>query len=104
MEDNNNFKKLEDGRNCEMVADVMKVLSHSGRLRLLCHLASGSKKVGELQEYCNLSQPHVSQFLSKMQLQGIVSSHKEGNFVVYSLEDKKIMELIKFLQKNYCDS
>jgi len=102
MEDKNSFKKLEDEKNCEMVTSVMKMLSHSGRLRLLCYLTTGPKKVGEIQDYCNLSQPHVSQFLSKMQLQGIVKSHKDGNFVLYSLEDKKIIKLIKFLQNNYC--
>jgi ArsR family transcriptional regulator, virulence genes transcriptional regulator len=103
MGNKHNFESLENERNCKLVTGVMKMLSHPGRLRLLCYLTTGPKNVGEIQEHCGLSQPHISQCLSKMHLQGIVKSHREGNFVLYSLRDRKIIQLIKFIQKTYCE-
>ncbi len=97
------LQTLED--NCELVTEVMKVLSHPQRLRLVCFLAEGpGKNVSELQALCGISQSHLSQFLRLLKLQGIVSSERQGNFVTYSICDKRIVSLVRALQRIYCPS
>jgi len=89
--------------NSEKVATILKVLSHPQRLCLLCYLSQERKTVSDLQGLCDISQSHVSQFLSKMKLHGLVDSEKEGNFVYYSIADQKVLELMKSLESIYCE-
>lgn len=89
-------------KNCEATALVLKALAHPHRLQLLCHLSSGGKTVGELEELCGASQSLVSQFLSRMKREGIVDSTKEGQFVRYEISDSRILKTIQALERIYC--
>lgn len=87
---------------CVEVAGIFKHFSHPQRLMLLCHLSEGEKHVGELQELTGLSQSQTSQFLKRMQLEGLLRARKESNFAYYSIKDKNILKLIKSMQKIFC--
>ncbi len=84
-------------KNCEMVAELLKVLSHPQRLMILCHLYEAEKTVGELCSLCSLSQSQTSQFLNRMKREGLVKSTKNGNFTYYELADQRISKLMKSL-------
>lgn len=88
--------------NCESVAQIMKALAHPQRLMLLCHLSMGEKTVGELENLCSISQSLVSQFLSRMKLEGLVTSEKRGLFVYYVIANPKVKKLMTSLQKIFC--
>ena len=88
--------------NCANIAQIMKALAHPQRLMLLCHLSTGEKTVGELEELCGISQSQVSQFLARLKLEGIVASKKRGLFVAYEIADKKVTVLISALHRIYC--
>ena len=88
---------------CQEVATIMKALAHPQRLMLMCHLAEGEKNVGELLELCDISQSQLSQFLNRMQRERLLKIRKEGNFVFYSISDKKVLKLIQSMQKIFCD-
>lgn len=94
------LKKIEE--NCTEVTEVMKVLSHPQRLRLVCFLADGGKNVGEIHEHLGISQSHASQFLANLKLRGIVASNREGHFVTYSICDHRIISVVRALQQIYC--
>lgn len=87
----------EMNKNCNEVAELLKVLAHPQRLMILCHLLEGEKTVGELHELCELSQSYTSQFLNRMKREGLVSGTREGNFTAYKLADPKVAKLIKSL-------
>lgn len=89
-------------QNCVAVAAVMKSLAHPERLRLLCELAEGELHVSELLRRCDLSQSQLSQFLRRLELEGILSQRREGNFSFYAIRDARIHRLIKQLHKIYC--
>jgi ArsR family transcriptional regulator len=89
-------------KNCQSTAKVLKALAHPHRLQLLCHMADGDKTVGELEELCGASQSAVSQFLGRMKSKGLITSHKEGQFVRYEISDPRILKTIKALQEIYC--
>ncbi len=88
---------------CNEVSIIMKALAHPQRLMIMCHIAEGEKNVGEILELCDLSQSQLSQFLNRMQRERLLKVRKEGNFVFYSIAEKKILKLIHSMQKIFCN-
>jgi DNA-binding transcriptional ArsR family regulator len=56
----------------------------------------------ELVDMCEISQSQMSQFLSRMKAEGLVQCRRDGTYQYYSLADKKLEELLKFLHATYC--
>ena len=78
-------------------ANFLKAISHEGRLMILCYLASGEKSVTELETLLSARQASVSQQLSRLRLEGLVTPRRDGKAIYYSLTDdrpKKIMEIV----------
>lgn len=69
---------------------------------LLCHLLDSPKTVGDLTELCDLGQSQTSQFLKRMELDGLLSSEREGTYIYYKIEDKRIYSLMKEIKKIFC--
>jgi len=84
-------------RNAQRASNFLKAISHEGRLMILCHLASGEKSVMELEELLSARQAAVSQQLTRLRLEGLVTPRREGKAIYYRLADdrpKKIMEVV----------
>lgn len=83
--------------NATEAAQLLKAVSHEGRLMILCHLATGEKSVTELEALLSARQAAVSQQLSRLRLEGLVTPRRDGKAIYYSLSDdrpRKIMEVI----------
>ena len=83
--------------NAMRASNFLKAISHEGRLMILCHLASGEKSVTELEDLLSARQAAVSQQLSRLRLEGIVTPRRDGKTIYYSLTDdrpKQIMEVV----------
>lgn len=83
--------------NAMEASNFLKAISHEGRLMILCHLASGEKSVTELESLLSARQAAVSQQLSRLRLEGLVSPRREGKTIYYRLTDdrpKQIMEVV----------
>ncbi len=81
-------------------ANMLKALSHEGRLMILCHLVTGEKSVTELEELLSARQAAVSQQLARLRLEGLVTPRRDGKTIYYSLTDdrpKRILEVIYVL-------
>lgn len=84
-------------KNAQRASSFLKAISHEGRLMILCHLASGEKSVMELEELLSARQAAVSQQLTRLRLEGLVTPRREGKAIYYRLTDdrpKKIMEVV----------
>lgn len=84
-------------RNAMRASNFLKALGHEGRMMILCHLASGEKSVTELEELLSARQAAVSQQLSRLRLEGLVTPRREGKTIYYALTDerpRKIMEVV----------
>ncbi len=92
--------KIENA--CETVASILKELSHPQRLLILGHLLEGTKTVSQLVKSCEISQSQMSHFLMRMRFAGLVESEKKGKFQFYSLADKRLIQLMKTIQTEYC--
>lgn len=95
-------KNLPTIERCELVAEVLKVLSHPQRLLILCQLTDEAKSVGDLEKLSGASQSAVSQFLGKMKAQGLVKAQKQNQFTYYDIADPNIKKLIQSLYSIYC--
>ena len=88
--------------NAKAAAAFLKTMAHEGRLMTLCHLGSGEKSVGELEELLAMRQAAVSQILARLREEGRVKTRREGKTVFYSLADEKTRELIELLYRQFC--
>jgi ArsR family transcriptional regulator len=89
-------------RSAEMAAAYLKTLAHEGRLMILCHLGSGEKSVGELEDVLDLRQAAVSQMLARLRDEGLVATRREGKVIYYRLADQNTSEVIALLYRLFC--
>jgi ArsR family transcriptional regulator len=90
-------------RKAEVAAGFLKALSHEGRLLILCHLIGGEKSVTELETLLGSRQAAVSQQLSRLRLEGLVSSRRDGKAIYYSIVDPRVMKMISTMHEIFCD-
>lgn len=88
--------------NAAAAAAYLKTLAHEGRLMILCHLGSGEKSVGELEEILDLRQAAVSQMLARLRDEGLVATRREGKTIYYSLADDNTSQVISLLYNLFC--
>ncbi len=87
------------------VLGVLKVLNHPVRLSILCNLIEkGEMTAGEIvaQEEVFASQSQTSQYLKILKDEGLVTSRKDGQFVIYALASEEVKVLIATLHELYC--
>lgn len=86
----------------EAAANLLKTLSHGGRLMILCHLTSGEKSVTELEERLKSRQAAVSQQLARLRLEGLVTARRDGKQIYYSLNDPRATKIINLVYDIFC--
>jgi ArsR family transcriptional regulator len=89
-------------------ADLLKALSHPGRLKIIEHLKNGEKSVTELVKALEMEQSSLSKHLSILRQVGILHSRQEKVTVYYAVRDKGIYDILKpltlFLKKKFAES
>lgn len=83
-------------------AAYLKTLAHEGRLMILCHLGTGERSVGELEELLEMRQAAVSQMLARLRDEGLVTTRRDGKTIYYSLLDQKTEQVIGLLHSLFC--
>lgn len=88
--------------NATRASNFLKAMSHEGRLMILCHLASGEKSVTELEKLLSARQAAVSQQLSRLRLEGLVTPRRDGKTIHYRLTDDKPRRIIEAVYDMFC--
>lgn len=88
--------------NAQAASNFLKAISHEGRLMILCHLASGEKSVTELEELLSARQAAVSQQLSRLRLEGLVTPRRDGKAIYYSLTDERPKQIMEVVYDLFC--
>ena len=84
-------------------AAMLKLLSHEGRLMVLCHLAvAGEMAAGTLTQVCGLSQSALSQHLARLREQGLVATRREGQSIHYRIADARAARILDTLKDVFC--
>lgn len=76
----------------EQFASVAKALGNPHRLELIEHLAQGPRTVDALAGKLDLPIANVSQHLQAMRRAGLVTSERDGKFMLYRLADESVLE------------
>ena len=77
------------------LAEFFKLFSNELRLMILDALTEHEKNVSELVKLTGFSQSNISQQLKILKAANIVSSHKHGKMIFYTLKDTHINEIIE---------
>jgi len=83
---------------------LMKVLANPDRLLILCQLSQGEKRVGELEELLGITQPTLSQQLTVLREEELVSTRREGKNIYYTLCSPTVLALMEVLYEQFCGS
>jgi DNA-binding transcriptional ArsR family regulator len=94
------WRRLRD--NAQTASDFLKAISHEGRLMILCSLANGEKSVTEIEEMLASRQAAVSQQLSRLRLEGLVTARRDGKQIYYSLTDDRARMIIERVYELFC--
>lgn len=88
---------------CDDVSLVLKSIAHPVRLKILCYLMQNTEcSVGDLTNFCEISQSSMSQFLGRMKEEGLVEARREGQTMFYSVKDQSLIHLLKAIREIYC--
>ncbi len=82
----------------EQFANVARALGNGHRLDIVEHLAQGERGVEALSERVGLSIANTSQHLQQLRRAGLVTSRREGKFVLYRLSDDSVLDLLSALR------
>jgi DNA-binding transcriptional ArsR family regulator len=83
-------------------SEFLKAISHEGRLMILCYLTTGEKSVSELEDLLSARQAAVSQQLSRLRLEGLVTPRREGKTIYYRLTDERTMRILTVIYDMFC--
>jgi DNA-binding transcriptional ArsR family regulator len=85
------------------VAGLLRALANERRLMILCKLVEwGEANVNTLADAVGLSQSALSQHLSKMRAEGLVTFRRERQTLWYRIADPRIEQLFATLHKLFC--
>ena len=86
------------GRACRL----MKVLANPDRLLTLYQLSQGERRVVELEELLGIVQPTLSQQLTVLRDEELVSTRREGKNIHYALTSPKALAVMQVLYEQFC--
>ncbi len=81
---------------------LMRVMSNPDRLMLLCQLAQGERRVGELEELLDIQQPTLSQQLAVLREESLVETRREGKQIFYRITSEAALAVMDVLYAAYC--
>jgi len=81
---------------------ILKVLANEDRLLILCQLSQGARNVGELEELLEIRQPTLSQQLTVLREEKLVTSERKGKYIYYRLASAEATEIMETLFSLYC--
>ena len=90
-----------DPARLNQAAQTIRVLGHPERIKIAEVLEAGDATVTQIQDQVELPQATVSQHLARLRAHGIVSATREGQNVVYSLIEPKVLHVLECIRT--CD-
>lgn len=81
---------------------LLKLLANEDRLMILCLLTQGEKNVSDIQALTGIAQPTLSQQLTVLREEGVVSTTREGKFIFYQLTCHEVVQVMQTMSRLYC--
>ncbi len=84
----------------EGLVDLFKALADKNKIQIMCSLRAGPKLVQELMDLTGLSKATISYHMSELMFVSLVSSQKQGNRLLYSVNADSVRQLITLIERN----
>jgi ArsR family transcriptional regulator len=81
--------------------ELLRVIAHPVRIKILEELVKGVKCVSDLTEFLEVSQPNISQHLALLRNHRVIDYYIDGRLKCYFLVDPIIPDLLELLKKDY---
>lgn len=81
---------------------LLKVLSNTDRMLLLCQMTQGEFSVKELETITGILQPTLSQQLTVLREERLVNTRREGKQIFYSISSSEALAVLQVLYQLYC--
>ncbi len=91
------FSRCADDPAIVELAENLKLLSDPNRLRMICLLLKRERCVCEVEGELGISQQLASHHLNMLKEGGFLNSRREGTFIYYSVERKRIERVLEVL-------
>lgn len=76
---------------------VFKALNDETRRKILVLLKEKDLNAGEISEHFNISKPSISHHLELLKMAELVSSEKQGQYVIYSINTTILEDLLQWI-------
>ncbi len=83
----------------EMHAEICKVFTSPKRLEIINHLREGEKTVNELTEQAGVLQANISQHLTVLRQNNVVTTRRDGANVYYKIANPKILQACDLMRE-----
>lgn len=93
---------LEKKASAVQACSMLKILANEDRLMILCQLIEGKKNVGELEQLLGIRQPTLSQQLTILRDEKLVSTERRGKYIYYSVASTEAVQIMNTLFNLYC--
>lgn len=93
--DNNSQINLDMCGSADEAAEFLKTLANPNRLIILGKLLEGELCVGDLEKSLNITQSALSQHLSRMRGDGILSRRRDKQQIFYAINDDRVEKFMK---------
>jgi DNA-binding transcriptional ArsR family regulator len=85
---------FRDASHIKKSAQMLKVLGNPYRLQIVTLLLHGEKNVTELNKSVKVSQPALSQHLSKLRREGMLGARREQRQIYYYLSNSHVIRVL----------
>jgi len=85
-----------------LASRLIKVMSNPDRLMLLCQLSLGEKRVGELEDILGIVQPTLSQQLTVLREEELVTTRRDGKNIYYQISSPQAMAVMAVMYQQFC--
>ena len=85
---------FKDSAHVKKASQILKVLGNYYRLQIVTLLLNGEKNVSEINKNVNVSQPALSQHLSKLRRDGILGARREQRQIFYYLSNPHVIRVL----------
>jgi len=89
-------------KNATRACDTLGAMANPSRLLILCQLSQGERRVGELEALLGIVQPTLSQQLTVLRDEELVSTRREGKNIHYALTSPKALAVMQVLYEQFC--
>ncbi len=83
----------------EMHAEICKVFTNPKRLEIISLLRDGEKTVNELTEMAGVPQANVSQHLTVLRQNNVVTTRRNGANIYYKIANPKILQACDLMRE-----